>query len=85
MERRYIVCVPRKWNYTQPERHVAYPYSVKAENPLRAARAVFADPANTFLHTDAYGEVVVKEANGGRLDDYCHFYTVEQITGKKGG
>jgi len=78
-EKRFIVSVCRKWNYTVEERHVPYIYSVMAETPKKAALTVFQDHKNVNLHTDAYGEVMVVEAKAGRLDDYYHFYEVTNL------
>lgn len=75
--KRYIVCVPQKWE----ARQVSIPYSVQAETPLSAARSLFAEKPN--LSRDTNGEVCVVEAKAGRLDDWHNFYSVEKITGKK--
>jgi len=79
-EKRFIVSICRVFHDVGCEpRHIPYMYSVMAESPRAAAKAVFADHKNVNLHMDAYGEVLVLEAKAGRLDDYNHFYAVKDL------
>lgn len=71
---RYIVCVPQRW---ENDRIVAIPYSIIADTPLQAARAIFASKEN--LKGYCIGEVCVIEAKAGRLDDWRNFYSLDKI------
>jgi hypothetical protein len=75
--KRYIICVPQLFPFNNGQSATAY--SIEAESPKQAARALLNGPR--LEHSKQYinGKISVVEAKAGRLDTSFNHYSVEEL------